>query len=267
MALSTAELVQEYCDASLLDARIALHQQYTKAEVPWFDWVWTQLTQHIPIQARVLEVGCGSSRLWQTQAEQIPSGWQITLADLSLGMLQETQAAVSGIIPLLGANIQYLPITDASMDAVIANHMLYHVADRSQAYREIKRVLRPNGVLLATTNGQQSMQIYDQLVKAAKANDLINRIVCIADVKQDTGFNLEHGLLELQTAFAQVECIYYQSAIVVDSPEPLVAYAEASSHLTGAGLERLRILIEQALAETGELRIEKYVGMFVAHAR
>ena len=45
------------------------------------------------------------------------------------------------------ADVQDLPFPDASFDAVIANHMLFHVEDRPRALGEIVRVLRPDGRL------------------------------------------------------------------------------------------------------------------------
>ncbi len=49
---------------------------------------------------------------------------------------------------------QSIPFEDETFDAVIANHMLYHVPDRPKAIAEIKRVLKPGGRLIATTIGK-----------------------------------------------------------------------------------------------------------------
>jgi SAM-dependent methyltransferase len=42
-----------------------------------------------------------------------------------------------------------LPVADASQDMVLAEHVLEHVVDPVAACREIERVLRPGGVVLA----------------------------------------------------------------------------------------------------------------------
>jgi len=44
------------------------------------------------------------------------------------------------------ADITSMPLPDASYDAVIANHVLEHIADDRQAMREIFRLLKPAGV-------------------------------------------------------------------------------------------------------------------------
>lgn len=48
-------------------------------------------------------------------------------------------------------DIVRLPLSDASYDVVIANHVLEHIDDDRQAIREIYRVLRPGGTALLTT--------------------------------------------------------------------------------------------------------------------
>jgi SAM-dependent methyltransferase len=48
--------------------------------------------------------------------------------------------------PVGRADLTALELPDASMDLVLANHVLEHVADDAQALAEIRRVLRPGGV-------------------------------------------------------------------------------------------------------------------------
>ncbi len=42
-------------------------------------------------------------------------------------------------------DVQQIPLSDASFDVIICNHLLEHVADDRQALRELYRVLRPGG--------------------------------------------------------------------------------------------------------------------------
>lgn len=42
-------------------------------------------------------------------------------------------------------DVQRIPLADGSVDAVLCNHLLEHVADDRQALRELHRVLRPGG--------------------------------------------------------------------------------------------------------------------------
>jgi predicted SAM-dependent methyltransferase len=47
----------------------------------------------------------------------------------------------------LKLNMEAIDLPDASVDLIIANHVLEHVDD-AKASRELSRILRPNGVLL-----------------------------------------------------------------------------------------------------------------------
>lgn len=42
-------------------------------------------------------------------------------------------------------DVQQIPLDDASVDVVICNHIMEHVADDRQALRELHRILRPGG--------------------------------------------------------------------------------------------------------------------------
>jgi ubiquinone/menaquinone biosynthesis C-methylase UbiE len=46
-----------------------------------------------------------------------------------------------------------IPVADDAADIVVAAWMLYHVPDLDAVLREVRRVLRPGGTLVAVTNG------------------------------------------------------------------------------------------------------------------
>ncbi len=110
----------------------------------------------------MLEVGCGTGGLWAANTRLVPAGWRLILSDLSLGMLRVAleQERVPGVV----ADEAALPVPDECLDAVIANHMLYHASHRQQTLAEIRRVLRPGGRLYAATNGRAHMAELGELL-------------------------------------------------------------------------------------------------------
>ena len=100
----------------------------------------------------VLEVGCGPGRL--AERLRVECGIRVTAVDTSERMVALARAR--GIDARLG-DVQTLAFGDASFDVVIAAWMLYHVADLDHGLREIARVLRPGGALIATTNSEQHL--------------------------------------------------------------------------------------------------------------
>jgi ubiquinone/menaquinone biosynthesis C-methylase UbiE len=73
----------------------------------------------------VLEVGCGDGNIWRENLDRIPPGWRLTLTDFSPGMVDAARAVLGDRAEYAVADVQELPFSDASFDAVIANHMLF----------------------------------------------------------------------------------------------------------------------------------------------
>ena len=138
----------QYADSRNLDARFQLHDRFSVNQYGWHEWVFDHL--QLPGRARVLEIGCGPGLFWQKNASRRPASWDVTLTDLSPGMLADARRALASpgaTHRYATADARHLPWPDAQFDTVIANHMLYHVPDRPRALAEIRRVLRPGGRL------------------------------------------------------------------------------------------------------------------------
>src|SRR5213594_928170 len=227
-------LQNHYKDASRLDARIQLHAKYSTNTQGLHAWVFEHL--RLPPTCHVLEVGCGSGQLWLVNHHRLPAGWHVTLSDLSAGMLATAQHQLSSYdraLRFVVHDAQALPFADHSFDAIIANHMLYHVPNRAAAYREFRRVLKPSGRLYAATISRSNMHELDELVNVfrpshSQGHETGSRI---SDRRLSTGFNLEHGASELARWFSSVTLHRYDDALVVPEVEPLVEYVRSTGYL------------------------------------
>jgi len=76
----------QYRDSTNLDARAEIHRRFSTNPYGWLNWVFDTLMK-LPADAKILELGCGPAYLWKECDERIPAGWNITLSDLSPGML------------------------------------------------------------------------------------------------------------------------------------------------------------------------------------
>jgi ubiquinone/menaquinone biosynthesis C-methylase UbiE len=189
----------------------------------------------------------------------------VLLTDLSPGMVEQARANLAeqnaGQFEFDVIDAQAIPYAEASFDAVLANHMLYHVPDRPRAISEIRRVLKSDGHLFAAANGQHHMaELWAMVLQAAGADRGANR--------SELHFGLENGGEQLAAWFTYVERRDYPDSLLVTEAEPLIAYA-ASSELWGVqgDAEATRLLaqhIQQQLAREGVIRITKNSGMFVA---
>lgn len=263
MSLNDPLLKHQYHTDANLQARIALHQQFSTNAYPWQRWVFDHL--HLSERARVLELGCGPAQLWLENQDRIPATWEIILSDFSAGMLAAARANLQQIprsFPYQRIDAQAIPFASASFDAVIANHMLYHVPDRPRALAEIRRVLKTGGWLLAATNGRPHMQ---ELV------DLRQRLLPNVDRYlfqfNRIAFTLENGAAQLAPYFTDIVLDRYEDDLIVTESAPLVAYVR--SMLSGYPLlptfnDALTDIIEKEIQKQGAFYIHKATGLFIA---
>ncbi len=107
---------------------------------------------------RVLDIGCGNGR---HAFESLRRGAEVVAADLDDAALAEVAAMgaamqAAGEVPAGGslrtvcADARRLPFRDGDFDVVIAAEVLEHINDDSAAIAELRRVLRPGGLIAVT---------------------------------------------------------------------------------------------------------------------
>jgi SAM-dependent methyltransferase len=101
---------------------------------PLLDWLASQQVAGL----EVLDVGCGDRPY-----EQLLAG-----ASRIVGFDVPGNAHAN-----LHGSIDALPVEDASFDVVLCLQVLEHVPDPAAAVRELRRVVRPGGRVLASTHG------------------------------------------------------------------------------------------------------------------
>ena len=102
---------------------------------------------------RVLDLGTGTGAVAERAAAIVgPGGWVVGV-DISAEMLalarQRLEARGLGNVTIRDGRAESLPVDEAGVDAVLASLSLMYVIDRATAAREIARVLRPGGRLVA----------------------------------------------------------------------------------------------------------------------
>ena len=261
---------EQYRDSSNLDARAELHRRFSTAVTPWHQWVFQQL--NLPPGSRLLECGCGPGWLWRHNLDALPPGCHVTLTDLSDGMVAEAQAALAASghdFRFRPADIQDLPFADDSFDVVIANHMLYHVPDRSQALAEVRRVLVENGRFYAATNGRHHMQELWQIGERLFPNTAVP-LTQLRAWRGIGSFQLENGREQLTAVFPHVALHFYEDGLAVTEADPLIAYLHSTSLmqdktiLTQEKEAQLHRELQEQINRNGAIHITKETGLFVA---
>ena len=157
-----------YADDRHLRSRMAIYAYAETAGDPrWrtsvIPWDGTQI---------VADVGCGNGYDLRQIVPQGRCRHAIGL-DLSAGMLRSLEdLRQSGSLSLVQADAQRLPLPDGSVDVAMAMHMLYHVPDIPAAIRELRRITKRGGTVLASTNSSAHLAEIDDQLSAAISSQL-----------------------------------------------------------------------------------------------
>lgn len=118
----------------------------------------------IPANATVIDVGCSTGYLLDDLRACLPTTNVIGL-DLILSGLRKAHANVPEA-GLAQADARYLPIGDATADAVVSANLLEHVPDDYKVLAEIRRVLRPGATaVLVVPASPKTFDYYDRFLQ------------------------------------------------------------------------------------------------------
>lgn len=112
---------------------------------------WDAIKQYIPKKSTFLDVGCGAGYSlmkayteFECEVQGIdPEPGAHGVGRFTEGLWKER--------PIIQGSAEELPFPDESFDVVYSSHVLEHVHSEKKALEEMKRVLKPNGVLIIGT--------------------------------------------------------------------------------------------------------------------
>jgi SAM-dependent methyltransferase len=103
---------------------------------------------------RALEVGCGTGVFLPSMAQAVGSAGHVDGVDHAGDLLRRARArldaeGVSEIVSLVVADATRLPFPDDHFDAAHVERVLMHLPDPELALAEMRRVVKPGGVVVA----------------------------------------------------------------------------------------------------------------------
>jgi 2-polyprenyl-3-methyl-5-hydroxy-6-metoxy-1,4-benzoquinol methylase len=269
MMTQQQEIVKkQYSTDEYLRIRQETHDKYTVPNVNFSEWALKMIAWKG--DERVLDVGCGNG-IYYTKMRQMHPHVQYFGIDLFEKMLESHPSPAN----LSQGDVASLPFANATFDVVMANHVLFHIDDIDSAVKEIRRVLKPTGVLMATTNSVQNMQELQVLMRRAIV--LLSRSGA-ANARTPSSINeafaLENGTRILARNFYAVVRHDLPSALVFQETEPAMAYLESTREMREGNLPAdvewddvmviMRQQINQLVKHLGELVINKQNGVLLA---
>jgi SAM-dependent methyltransferase len=259
---------QMYMTEEALRVRQETHDRYSSPPTDFVGWALNCVEWRG--DETILDVGSGPGRWYETIQKKLPDATYYGL-DLHAGMLRNHPNRSH----LALGDAQQLPYPDGYFDAVMANHMLFHVQDSDAAIQEFHRVLKPGGIFMATSNSVHNMPELQVLMRRAVTLLVPPGTTHIqVPLPHSDFFTLEAGTRQLSRHFYAVVRYDLPGALVFPSVEPLLAYLESSRSVREPQLPAdvawddvmliVREQVNRLLDHFGELVINKLTGLLVA---
>ena len=117
----------------------------------YFDWheqpgYFRDVTRHFEPSARLLDIGCGTG--WLAEHFEDYTGVDGSPDAVSAAVARGRNVSLADVD-------EPLPFGDASFDGVVLKDLLEHVADPVAVVAEVRRVLRPGGIVFASSPDAQ----------------------------------------------------------------------------------------------------------------
>jgi SAM-dependent methyltransferase len=114
---------------------------------PYADDLAERVTARKP--GSVLEIAAGTGVVTRAMARRLPRSASITATDLNAPMIERAQAVgTSRAVQWRTADAMSLPFGDGSFDVVACQFGAMFFPDRTKAYAEARRVLKPGGAFV-----------------------------------------------------------------------------------------------------------------------
>ena len=231
----------------------------------------------VPVKARstVLDAGCGWGRFtWPLIETFSIASTNVTCVDSSLGMIETAaeEAARRRHRPgFASADIQALPFPSRFFDVAMANHVLYHLTDIQEGVRELARVLKKDGCLLATTNSDDvNVPVLEFHYSALDKLGIHYESQDSAPFSMENGAELlASGFREVRASFFEDETCYSGAEEFLESYKTIGRYRNllAREDIDADSKQQLPALVfqqaEEVVRKKGELRSPVRMGAFV----
>ena len=187
MGVNKAKIQRSFANASLTYDGVA-NLQRTVGEALFLFLDANKIT------GAVLDLGCGTGFLSGELIKQ--TSYKTLLAlDIALPMLQATQAKLANEsnINYICADAEHLPFTAQSIDSVFSNLALQWCSHLEGVFTDIKRTLKPEGQLVFSTFGSQTLQELKKAWSTVDSYHHVNAFYNEAQIKhflQQAGFTI-----------------------------------------------------------------------------
>ncbi|MBN1284770.1 MAG: methyltransferase domain-containing protein [Anaerolineae bacterium] len=228
----------------------------------------------------VLDVSCGAGHALEVLRRYLQNG-RLVAGDITLGLLHHVSSPEALPRDRLVMDVQDLPFGDDVFDIVLASYVLHQIPDINRAVEEMRRVLRPGGVLLVAANGSgHALRLGAHLMSV---DDLYRRAYGLLGVPhadqvfvraRSKRFQLDNGSMLLARHFHAVARYDLPVTLTFHDIDTVLLYLESTrtSHepdlppgiAWDALMQIMRAQVEQIIGYFGKMEVDNVSGILVA---
>jgi ubiquinone/menaquinone biosynthesis C-methylase UbiE len=209
----------QYSTSKKYEARIYLHKKFKTNTQSKYEWIFNHFPKNEKL--KILELGCGTGLFWLANRNNIIKSWEIILSDYSDGMLEATRKSLSRLnydFQYEIVNAENIQLYNNTFDVILANNMLYHIQNRDEAIKNIYRILKDDGIFIASTMGK---------------NDLVELHNYLYQFLENKGsgfkfrefvFSLNNGIEQLSKYFKNITMEKHDNKLKINEVEAIINY-------------------------------------------
>ncbi len=183
---------------------------------------------------QIMDLGCGTGRNTRALSKRYPKARALGV-DLALGMCRSSrkQAGWFSRQRQVCADAEQLPFADQSLDLVFSSLAIQWVEDLRHCFSEIRRVLKPGGLLLFSTLGPDTLKELRAAWSQVDGHAHVNRFTDMHEVGDALhGAGLSHPVVDME----QIVMTYREVRALMRDLKEIGAHTVTegrSAHLTG----------------------------------
>ncbi|HET9676841.1 MAG TPA: methyltransferase domain-containing protein [Solirubrobacterales bacterium] len=142
---------------------------YDQVSDPQFEW-GMEVLERLELRGdeTVVDAGCGSGRVTEELADRLPDG-RVIAVDGSEAMVEKAKERLGDRADYLVSDLVELELP-RSVDMVFSTATLHWIPDHDRLFRQLRRVLRPGGRLVAQCGGKGNVARHAQAIAAVAAD-------------------------------------------------------------------------------------------------